>query len=72
MALLRPGEGELGRLSDQHGIPVYQTINRYEPFGPLWNPAWLEADRDKIEQKRRESVESLTERLYDRKPKIQY
>ncbi len=50
----------------------YQTINRHEPFGPLWNPAWLEADRDKIEQKRRESVESLTERLYGRRPNLQY
>ncbi len=48
----------------------YKTINRYEPFGPLWNPAWLEADRDKIEQKRREAVEGLTERLYGGRPKI--
>jgi RHS repeat-associated protein len=60
-----------GRAINTESI-FYQTINRYEPFGPLWNPAWLEADRDKIEQKRRESVEGLTERLYGRKPKIQY
>jgi RHS repeat-associated protein len=48
----------------------YKSINRYEPFGPLWNPAWLEADRDKIEQKRREAVESMTEKLYGGKPKL--
>jgi RHS repeat-associated protein len=50
----------------------YRTINRYEPFGPLWNPSWLEVDRDKIEQKRREAIESMTERDYGGKPNIKY
>jgi hypothetical protein len=50
----------------------YKTINGYEPFGPLWNPTWLEVDKDKVEQKRREAVDNLTERLYGKKPTIQY
>jgi hypothetical protein len=39
----------------------YRTLNRREPFGPLWNPSWTIAKREVL---RREAVERMVRKYY--------
>ena len=43
---------------------LYKTVNKLEPFGPLWNPSWKAAESDGA---RRDAVEKMLQDLYGKK-----
>jgi RHS repeat-associated protein len=46
---------------------VFEGANKYEPYGPLWNPSWASVDCSIPEIRRESAVDELTHRVYDKK-----